>query len=100
MVVPKLSGRKYCSPECKFFQCGKRAVAYRGNSVWCKWTEEKCNVANCSYVICVKRRLLPNGICGETVKRKTVEKGPEEESGPIIKLRGKALRKIGKEEVF
>ncbi len=68
--------------------------------MWCRWTEEICNVANCTYAMCVKRRLLPGGICGETVKRKTVEKKPEEVIGPTIKLRGKAFRKIGDKEIF
>jgi len=72
----------------------------RGNTAWCKWTEEECNIANCSYATCVKRRLLPNGICGETVKRRTVERMPEEELVPTVKLRGKALRKIGEKEIF
>jgi hypothetical protein len=44
--------------------------------------------------------LLPRGICGETVKRKTVEKDPEEVVGEPVKLRGKALRKIGEKELF
>jgi hypothetical protein len=34
------------------------------------------------------------------VKRKTVEKAPEEIIGHSIKLRGKALRKIGDRELF
>jgi len=72
----------------------------RGNGVWCRWTEEKCEVSNCSYANCARRRLLPNGICGETVKRKTTERGPEEAIGPVVKLRGKALRKIGEREIF
>jgi len=50
--------------------------------------------------MCIKRRLLPGGICGETVKRKTVEKEPEEVIGPTIKLRGKSLRRIGEKEIF
>jgi hypothetical protein len=48
----------------------------------------------------VKRRLLPGGICGESIKRKTVEKQPDEVVGPTIKLRGRALRKIGEKEIF
>jgi len=48
----------------------------------------------------VKRRLLPRGICGETVKRKTVERGPEEVLGPAVKLKGKVLRKVGEKEIF
>lgn len=50
--------------------------------------------------MCVKRQLLPEGICGETVKRKTTEKKPEEVVGPTIKLRGKTLRRIGEKEIF
>jgi len=49
--------------------------------------------------MCSRRRLLPGGICGETVKRRTVEKEPEEFA---IKVRvpGKVLRKLGEEELF
>ena len=59
-----------------------------------------CNVSNCTYAICVKRRLLPKGVCGETVKRKTVDRLPEDDFGESVKLRGKTLRKIGEKEIF
>jgi len=72
----------------------------RRNGVWCRWTEEECEVANCSYATCIKRRLLPKGICGETVKRKTIEIEPEKTVVPTVKLRGKVLRKIGEKEIF
>ncbi len=78
----------------------KSALEYHRDRVWCRWTEEECNVSNCSYAICAKRRLLTNGICGETVKRKTAEKEPEEILSPVVKLRGKAFRKIGEREIF
>jgi hypothetical protein len=52
------------------------------------------------YAICVKRRLLPKGVCGETVKRKTVDSAPEDDFGESVKLRGKTLRKIGERELF
>jgi hypothetical protein len=95
-----LAQAKTCSPTCEFFRCVKKAVVYQGDNVWCKWTEDVCDVANCTYAMCVKRRLLPGGICGETVKRKTTEKKPEEVIEPIMKLRGKALRRIGEKEIF
>jgi len=95
-----LSETKYCSPKCELFRCGKKALLLHGNKVWCRWTDEECEVANCSYATCVKRRLLPRGVCGETVKRKTIEKEPEEVLGPMVKLRGKALRKVGEREIF
>lgn len=43
---------------------------------------------------------MTNGVCGETVKRKTIDVNPEEEIVPTVKLRGKALRKIGEKEIF
>jgi hypothetical protein len=51
--------------------------------------------------MCFKRRYLPGGICGETVKRKTVEREiddafPEE----AVKLKGKALRKLGDQDFY
>ena len=91
---------KACSPMCPSFKCAQNSAFYRRDAVWCRWTEEMCNVANCTYAVCVKRRLLPRGICGETVKRQTVDKAPEEVIGQSIKLRGKALRKIGERELF
>ncbi len=59
-----------------------------------------CNVANCTYAMCFKRRMLPRGICGETVKRKTIDRAPEEMIDEPVKLRGKILRKIGDEEFY
>jgi hypothetical protein len=50
--------------------------------------------------MCVTRRLLPNGICGESLRRKTAERGPEDESIQIIRVRGKVYRKIGEREIF
>jgi len=45
---------------------------------------------------------LPGGICGETVKRKTIERRIEdiESIGPTIRVRGKTFRKIGEKEIF
>jgi len=100
MVVQTLAQVKSCSPTCQSFKCAKGATVSRGKDVWCRWTEDMCNVANCTYALCVKRRLLPRGVCGESVKRKTVEKEPEDMVSPTIKLHGKALRKIGEKEIF
>ena len=91
---------KTCSPMCSAFKCTQNSAVYRSGTVWCRWTEEMCNVSNCTYAICVKRRLLPRGVCGETVKRKTVDRVSEEDFGQSVKLRGKALRKIGEKEIF
>jgi hypothetical protein len=49
--------------------------------------------------------MLPGAICGETVKRKTVEKEFEddfdkEEDTSAVKLKGKALRKLGDQDYY
>lgn len=95
-----MSEGKFCSPKCRFFRCGKRALTFRGDKAWCRWTDEECDVANCNYAICVRRRLLPGGICGEKIRRKTTDITPEEALGPTIKLRGRALRRMGEREIF
>jgi hypothetical protein len=82
------------------FKCVKRAVLYQGKGIWCKWTDEECNVGNCTYATCVRRQLLPGGVCGESVKRRTVELRPEEDIMPSIKLKGKALRKIKDKDFY
>jgi hypothetical protein len=91
---------QHCSPRCNLFRCGKNSALFKGDEVWCRWTDERCNIADCNYATCVKRRLLPRGVCGETVKRKTTEKRMEETIGPPVRLRGKTLRKIGEKEIF
>ena len=57
-------------------------------------------MANCSYAACGRRQLLPGGVCGESVKRRTVEMRPEEDLIPAVKLKGKALRKLGDNEIY
>ncbi|MQY61870.1 hypothetical protein GH146_01110 [archaeon] len=78
----------------------QRAVIYQGNQIWCRWTDEECSVANCSYATCVRRQLLPGGVCGESVKRRTVDRRPEEDLIPAVKLKGKMLRRLGDKELY
>jgi hypothetical protein len=55
--------------------------------------------------------MLPGAICGETVKRKTLEHDIDDGDGfyedkkptsavPPVKMKGKALRKLGDEEYY
>jgi len=44
--------------------------------------------------------MLPEGVCGESVKRRTVEIRPEEDMIPSVKLKGKMLRRLGDEELY
>jgi len=85
---------------CPAFKCTKNAAFYRRDIVWCRETEENCNVADCTYSMCMKRRLLPRGICGETVKRQTVEREPEDLIDEPVRLKGKALRKLGERDFY
>ena len=48
----------------------------------------------------MKRRMLPEGICGETIKRKTVDKDVDDFPEESVKLKGKALRKLGDQDFF
>jgi len=53
--------------------------------------------------MCNKRRLLSQGICGETVKRQTVERPPDDIFEDDVKLKnvplkGRALRKLSRNE--
>ncbi len=93
---------KACYPTCSSFKCTKNAALYRRDSVWCREAEELCNVAKCTYSMCFKRRLLPKGVCGETVKRQTVERDLEDDfpADDSVKLKGKALRKLGDQDFF
>lgn len=75
-------------------------MLFKGDTAWCRWTEENCEIATCSFGTCAKRRLLPQGVCGESIKRKTVESEPEKAMIPSVRLKGKALRKIGEKEIF
>jgi hypothetical protein len=54
--------------------------------------------------MCYKRRLLPGAICGETVKRKTYERDLDEDlykdDHDPVKMKGKALRKLGDEDYY
>jgi hypothetical protein len=48
----------------------------------------------------MKRRMLPGGICGETVERKTVEKDVDDFFDDSVKIKGKALRKLGDQDFY
>ena len=92
---------KACSQTCSAFKCGKNSAFYMRGSIQCRETEELCNVGNCTYSMCMKRRMLPGGVCGETVKRVTVEKDVDDDFlGDSIRLKGKALRKLGDKEIY
>jgi len=62
-----------CEPDCPFFVCKQRALTKRGSSSYCRWVDDLCNVKSCAYASCAKYVLLPDGLCGRSIKRKTKE---------------------------
>ncbi len=52
--------------------------------------------------MCFKRRMLPGGVCGETVKRQTIDKDVDDffDDSDSVKIKGKALRKLGDKELY
>ncbi len=50
--------------------------------------------------MCMKRRLLPRGVCGETVRRLTVERDFEDDVDEPVRLKGKAFRKFGEKDLY
>ncbi len=92
---------KLCFPDCRDFECTKRAVKFGGKEAWCEWTSEPCSPKNCNYATCFRRQLLDNGVCGKTIKRKTQENSrPEDLFSDEIRARGKLLRKTGERTIF
>jgi hypothetical protein len=92
---------KICSPHCEFFKCGQYALRRSGRNVTCSWAEDSCTGGKCNYAICIKRRLLTDGTCSMTVGRKEKkELFPEIIEEPNYRIRGKTLRRLGKEKTF
>lgn len=70
--------------------------------IYCRWADTSCTGPTCNYALCVRGRLLPNGVCGLTMRRKTVdERGPEEMmEGTKLRLRGKVRRRLRDEDLL
>ena len=96
-----MTGVELCSSKCRDFRCGKRALRIQRGRAWCTWTNEPCNIANCTYALCMKRRLLPNGVCAFSIKRRTrEEEQPEDLLKEEIKVKGKLFRKTGEKRIL
>jgi hypothetical protein len=57
---------------------GRFALDIHRDPPWCNWVNSACIGYRCPYSSCAQVKLLPDGRCGVFVKRKTVEKEPEE----------------------
>ncbi|MFH0748859.1 MAG: hypothetical protein V1915_02920 [Candidatus Bathyarchaeota archaeon] len=100
-----MENNTYCFSACETFKCGQRALIHTGKRVYCRWAEDDCVGHTCNYAICSRGRLLPNGTCGLSIKRKTNEEiAPEtlKENLPLnnIKVRGKLLRRVKEDDLI
>ena len=96
-----MAAAKPCTPRCKYFRCGKKALRFGRGRPWCTWINEPCDPANCNYAMCVRRQLVEGGICGLTIKRRTKEDvGPEEFPMEEIRVRSKVMRKLGEKRIL
>lgn len=93
---------KHCYSLCQFFQCGQRALDLKGKRAFCRWVGDKCAGDTCNYVICTRSRLLPNGICGMTIKRKTKEEEfePELLEEHELNVKGKLRKRFKNTDFF
>jgi hypothetical protein len=95
------SDRKRCDPSCEFFRCEQRAITKEGTKIFCNWGEDECRGPSCNYGLCVKGKMLANGICGLTIRRKT--KGVDEEEIDRIqgiKIRGRLSSRLKEKELY
>ena len=89
-----------CFAKCEFFRCGQRALTFQGQRTYCRWADDICAGGTCNYAICIKSKLLQNGVCGLAIKRKTYEDGGPETLKPTIKLKGKILKRFKEEDIL
>jgi len=93
--------QKNCYPTCEFFRCGQRALTFNKRTAYCRWADDECTNGICNYAICLKSKLLSDGVCGLEIKRKTHEDlGPEIFEEPKIKIKGKLLKRFKVEDLI
>jgi len=75
-------------------------MSYHGSTVHCIWTDDECIGPACNYALCSRNQLLPDGTCGLTVKRRTIEEEEIPEESIPRKMKSKILRRIKDEELI
>jgi len=89
MVVYPPQGVRYCSPDCPLFRCARKALKKVGRKYVCTLTGDECVPKNCNFASCAINKLLPGGICGKEIRRRTRPIRLEEESPSPTSFRGK-----------
>ena len=73
---------------------------YKGSDSWCKWAEDTCEGASCNYAQCAMGRILANGVCGMTVKRRTVDDLEIENTPSPVQVRGSILKRFRDKDLY
>lgn len=94
-----MSQAKACFPGCEFFRCGQKALALRSKTAWCRFADDKCDPKECKFAQCGRDRLLPSGVCGLTLKAKSIDLSLDSVEEPI-KMPGKLAKKLKDRELF
>ena len=89
-----------CTSNCEFFRCAQKTLENRSNKIYCKFADDLCDGYSCKYALCLRNRLLSNGMCGMTMKRvtNTIDTQPEAIEG--ITVKGKLQKKFKDKELF
>jgi len=85
---------KYCSPQCKFFRCQRKALIRRSDRRLCGLTQgDECKPRICQFASCaINKLVIPEGICGlwreRNRRRKVTIDISEIEDESLYKVRG------------
>ena len=101
-VAHSLVENKACFPDCESFKCSQRSLTRVGNKMYCRWADDDCVGPTCNYALCIRGRILSNGVCGLTIKRKTNDQELNTEVIKLneIKIKGKLLHRIGEDDLI
>ncbi len=94
-----ISRAKACFTGCESFRCGQKALTYRSKTVWCRFADDNCDPGECKFAQCARGKLLPNGLCGLTLRTKSIDL-PLESVGQPVKVSGKLAQKLKDREIF
>ena len=71
----------------------------RGQAAYCRFADDECTPSACKYTRCLKGRLLPNGVCGLTLKTREIDIRPEDIADPM-EIPGKYAQKMKSKKFY
>jgi len=92
---------KKCYPECDSFRCQQRALTFRKRRAYCRWADDFCEGPTCNFGSCSRGRMLADGTCGFSIKRRTKEAQQFDDIGKIeVPMTSKVLKKFKGEDLI